>query len=98
MSVIVTNPSPKARFQMSNETVSKHRDMVGSREFERATDFALLQYAGMLATTVSDGNSAMAAGFKIQAAVEYYQTLKLLAESPKVPTPTVLNGNLDHNS
>lgn len=83
---------------MSNDSVSKHRDMVGSREFERGTDFALLQYAGLLSTQIKDGESAMAAGYKLQAAVEFYQTLKLLAETPKAPPLTVVNDNLDHRS
>lgn len=76
------NPSPKQRFQQSNDNVSKHRDLTASREFERGMDFAMLEMCSRLAATITDGNSAMAAGFRLMGAHEFAQNLKLLSEKP----------------
>ncbi len=91
------NLSPKARFQQSNDTISRHRAMLETREFERASDTAVIQYAALIAETVKDANSAVAAGFKLQAVFEFLHTLRNLGEQPQRAVPTDRNDNLKHN-
>lgn len=73
----------------SSVRISEHRAMVSSDTFERSTDSAMLQYQSLVAGQVANGNDAIAAGFKLQGALEFLQTLKLLAETPRMPTPVV---------
>lgn len=89
--------SPKSRFLLSNDNITKHRDMVDSGTFQRGLDFALMQYAQFLATQASDGNTAMAVGFKLQGAQEFVVQFKTLSETVQIQTPAV-NDNLDHRS
>jgi hypothetical protein len=82
MSTVVKNPQPKARFQESSQNISKHRDMVESTEFQRACDFALLQYTALMTQTALDNfNIAAACHFKLAGAQEFILTLRTLAES-----------------
>ena len=97
MSTVINTPTPKHRFQESKDNVSKHRDLVASKEFERATDFALLQYQAQLASTVNaDFNGMAAMGLKILGAQEFVRTLRMLSESPSIPDVRVTD-NLDHS-
>lgn len=97
MSTIVKNPSPKARFQETANHVQRHRDMIASPEFERAADYAMLQYSSKLATSMTSPtfNDYATMGVKITGAKEFLQELRMLAESPQMPTPVVVD-NLDH--
>ncbi len=56
--------------------------MIASREFERAADFAMLEYQGHLSTNCATQWDAMANGLKIQGALELLHTLRLLGEQP----------------
>lgn len=86
------NPYPKARFLASNDNVNKHRDMVDSRTFERACDFALLQYQAELCERESNPTVI---GLKIAGAQEFVKLFRLLSEDVKVkPTPRP-NDNLE---
>lgn len=97
MSTVVKNPTPKARFQESDQSVSKHRDMVASATFERAVDYALLQYTSKLAMQSNPTfNDYATMGVKITGAKEFLQELRMLAETPSVHAPTIVD-NLDHN-
>lgn len=92
----VLNPSPKARFIQSTDNVSKHRKMVDSGEFQRATDLGFLQYVAQQMQTIGDGASAMAAGYRIQGAFDALQTVRMLSETP--PAPTIApSSNLNDN-
>ena len=66
-------------------------------EYQRAADFGLLQYVASVATRVTDGNSAMAAGFKICGAVEILQTMRMLSENPP-PIVMAPSPNLNHEA
>lgn len=97
MSQVVTNPLPKTRFQETDKNVTKHRDLIGSDNFQRAIDFALLQYQAQVALEPLNGNfnAAAAAHFRQLGALEFVQTLRLLAESP-TPRSVSNTDNLDH--
>lgn len=96
----ITNPSAKARFMASPDNITKHREMVDSREFERAIDFGLMQYQQRLAFTLADetnSNAAAAAALKMKGAMEFVTELRMLGEAPR-PIPTPARGdNLNHN-
>ena len=81
-----SNPTPKSRFLANSTYINQHRDLITSDAFIRATDVGLNHYQVLLANQVTDGNTAMAAGFKLQGALEYVQTMRLLSEIPKAPT------------
>jgi hypothetical protein len=87
----VTNLDPQSRFQLSNDNISKHREMVDSREFERATDTALLQYQAELC---SRETNPTVIGLKIAGALGYLRTVKLLSEKPVLTSLPKPNDNL----
>lgn len=90
MPVPTPNASPKQRFMEVESNISKHRDMVGTREFERGTDFAILHYHARLTASPATADAAMINGLKLQGAAEYLLELKMLAESPKAAAPKVV--------
>lgn len=96
MSHVITNPTPKARFQESVDNVKKHRDLVQLREFERACDFALLQYQANLSKVPL--NEASATHFRLIGASEFIQVLRNLSESAELPTRVMQSENLDHRA
>lgn len=98
MSTVVKNPSPKAQFQEVSTNITKHRDMVGTNEFNRATNYALLEYQSMLAKGASTFNECASAHLKVTGALEFIQVMRNLGESF---TPTVaprIADNLDHKA
>jgi len=99
MSHVVKNPSPKARFQESQDNISKHRDMIQSREFQRASDFALLQYQIKLAAeTNGNVNLAAAAHMKLCGAAELLLVMRNLGETFELAIGGVDDtGNLRHD-
>ena len=92
--ITITNPSPKQRFMESAQSVSAHRDMIASRAFERGADFALMEYTTQLELKVSNMNDAASTGLKIQGALEFLQTLRMLGETPRLPAKVSLSDNL----
>lgn len=78
----------------SGVRISEHRSMVSSDTFERSADSAMLQYQSLVAGQIANGNDAIAAGFKLQGALEFLQTFRLLAETPRMPMP-VITDNLN---
>lgn len=99
MSTVVKNPSPKARFQESQDNIKRHRDMLQSREFERACDFSLLQYTSRLQSQ-TDGNlnAAAAAHLRLTGALEFLAVFRNLAESYEVSSRNTESSNLDHSA
>lgn len=87
------NPSPKTRFQQSADNVSKHRALVDSNEFQRACDFALMQYQAELSSRPVDMQIAAGSFFKLTGAQEFLQTLRMLSEAPMI-RPVVDQDNL----
>jgi hypothetical protein len=94
----ITLEAPKIRFQNSQDNISKHREMVDSGEFQRGTDFALLQHAIVLGQNVNDDDTAKAAGYKLAGAVEYLATLRMLSEPPQRINLMPPSDNLDHRA
>lgn len=92
------NLSPKSRFQQSADNVSRHRALLETREFERATDFSLLQYCAALSESIKDMNSAAIAGMKLQGAFEHAHTFRNLGELPPRPPIAIVKDNLDHKA
>lgn len=97
MSLLVTNPSPKKRFQESTDNIKKHRDLIQLREFERACDFAMLQYMAQLGQD-ADGNinAAAAAHLRLTGAREFLWTFRNLAEGLEFIPRKAEAPNLDH--
>lgn len=93
------NPTPKQRFLESKDNVSKHRELIGSREFDRAVDTGLAEYQRYLAQGPTDGNVnlALAGHYKQQGAIEFVHILKNLAEQPP-PAPVRTLDQLDHKA
>lgn len=70
--------------------------MVDSKPFQRAADFALMQYQVQLALD-NDLQKAAANSMKMQGALEFLQTFRLLGE-PSVKVAAVrANDNLVHS-
>jgi hypothetical protein len=97
MAAQVPNPSPKYRFMQDARGVTLHRDMIASVAFERGADFAMRQYASLLAQKTESADAAMLTGLKLRGAHEFLETLQMLAETPKMPAPVVMEG-LDHST
>jgi hypothetical protein len=100
MSQVVKNPIPKARFQESVDNISKHRDLIQMREFQRACDFSMLQYQIELANATNGNvNLAAAAHMKLCGAQEFLFVLRNLGESFALPSGSGGDsGNLDHTA
>ena len=96
MATIITNPTPRQRFQTNTAAVSAHRDLIASRAFELAADFATLQYQTELNTAPPDANGAAARFYKALGAAEFLFTMRNLAESPSPIAPRKDPDNLDH--
>lgn len=99
MSVVITNPSPKKRFQESTDNISKHRDLIQSREFQRACDFAILQYASRLQDETNGNlNAAAAAHLRMTGAQEFLWTMRNLSEAAEFTAKRTETPNLDHTA
>lgn len=97
MSTVITNPSPKQRFQETVAHITAHRDLIQSPAFTRAADLALLQYQGQLCLESGDLNTAAAKHLRMQGALEFLQTFRMLSESPSLPSTNRV-ANLDHKA
>lgn len=91
------NPMPGDRFRDSPNSISEHRAMVESRPFQRAVDFAMLEYQAVLAREVQSAPTMAAGqGFKLCGVYEFIAVLKTISETPAIIRP-VITGNLDHS-
>lgn len=79
----------------SNQNISDHRVMVDSKPFQRAADFAVMQYQVQLALD-NDLTKAAANHMKMTGALEFLQTFRLLAESSKPAAVRAPSDNLNH--
>ncbi len=90
------NPSPKTRFRASGLNISEHRTLVESNAFQRACDFALLEYQAQIALTLSENpNLATVGGLKITGAQEFVMILRTISEMPRIVSRQPVQ-NLDH--
>lgn len=96
MANVIINPSPKLRFQQNKQFMEDHREFLGSEEFARGIDAALLQYQTELALNCKDQYSAMAMGLRLLGAQELVAKLWELASLPERRQP-ILSDNLDHH-
>lgn len=76
------NPDPKDRFQSIDGNVSKHKKLLEDHSFERAIDFAILQYNRELANRNTDQYQAIKMAAKLEAIQEFVLILRTLAEKP----------------
>jgi hypothetical protein len=81
----------------SSQSVSKHRELVTSSDYQRGCDFAMLQYTAALANQTNSADTAMVAGLKIRGAHEFLEVMKTLGETIKMPAPVAL-ADLDHRA
>lgn len=88
------NPSPKARFLSVKPYVNTHRDLVLRDDFQRALDYALMEYQTQVARN-TDYAMAGAGHFRIVGALEFVTVLKTLSEQG-VPQPARKPADLDH--
>lgn len=93
--VNIINHSPKQRFMTDTKSVSAHRDLVSTTAFEAGSHFAMLEYMSQLAQRANDGNTAAAMGLKLQGALEFLQTMKMLGETPRLAPAQRSNDNLN---
>jgi len=96
------NLTPKQRFQESKDNVSKHREMIESREFERAIDYALMEYqlqSARQTATINppNANDAVCRHYSQVGACEFVAILRNLAEPPPVITARAIE-QLDHKA
>lgn len=91
------NPSPKQRFRERANNIALHKDLLALPEFERAIDFAVLEYHRKVSAEIKDTNSALAAGYKMQAVTEFLDVLRTLTEF-RVPIGQMVNDNLQGNT
>ena len=99
MAQVVTNPSPKARFQADPKTVSSHRDLVGSFAFQLASDHALMQHSLMLSgAATGDPNKDLALYHRMVGGQELLGIFRNLAETPAPPAKRNDTDNLDHKA
>lgn len=90
----IVNPTPKTRFMASDQNVTKHRQLVDSREFERGVDFALMEYQTQLMGAVTDGNHAAAVALKLRGAHEFLQIFRMLGEQVRIPKVSPMQDHL----
>ena len=97
MSKVVFNLPPKARFQESGGNISQHRDLLQNVAFQRAIDWALLQYQRQLCEEQLDMNQSAAAYLKLKGAQEFVRCLFMLAESATMEVTQKIQ-NLNHSA
>lgn len=85
---------PKARYQQSSDTISKHRDLIEDPRFQKAIDTAMLQYMKMQSNGAPTQYEAMCNGIAIKAIYDFCEILKQLSEKTVMPTRTPPNDNL----
>ena len=90
------NPIAKERFRQSPQNISDHRALVESRAFDRAMDFAKLQYMTELANSTHDNNAAMANGWKVRGVEEFCGVMRTLSEHQIIQV-VMPNDNLGSN-
>lgn len=89
----------------SNNNIASHKRMIESPEFERAMQFAQLQYMRRLHEIAPDkldapgfaGAAAMCFE-RLQGMEDFIKILNTLADAVQLPEPRVLQDNLEHKN
>lgn len=93
------NPTPKQRFQESNDNISKHLKLVDSHEYQRAIDFAMLEYVDSTLSSIRDQGTAMVAGIKLLGAHEFLREFRDLSEvQTPIRPPTIVDNLPEHST
>lgn len=87
----IENPSPKQRFRESNENIARHRALVDSREFQRACDFALLEFQNKLCHKETNPSVL---GLKLVGAQEFLTCFRLISEAEIIRSIPRVDDNL----
>ena len=93
----LANPTPAQRFRDAPDNIRKHRDMIDSHEFQRAADFAMLEYQVRL-TMSANPAPADVIGQRITGALEFLQVMRFLGEVPQPVAPRRDVGQLNHEA
>jgi hypothetical protein len=89
------NPTPKQRFQQSNDNISKHKRLIEQPEFQRAIDYALREYGHRVnLDTENSPGTAGANSYRSLGAEQFVHELITLAETPPPPRAVVDTDNL----
>jgi len=89
--------SPREQFREHADSITKHRNLVDLPEFQRAAQYAMLEFQALLSAQVKDANSALAVGYKLQGGLELISILRNLAE-PTPALPKIVNQQLNHHA
>jgi hypothetical protein len=93
-----TNPTPKARFQESADNIKRHRELISSREFMRAIEFATLEMSRQITLqSKADNMTAIALHFQQVGAELFVNVLMNLSEKVELPAKMPAQ-NLDHRA
>lgn len=71
--------------------------MLEQPSFDRALDFAMLQYQLQAATQIHDTNGGLAYGYKMLGVQEFVSILRTLSEEVRLPAPNN-DSNLNHRA
>lgn len=93
----IVNPSPKNRFRLTKGFVGEHRAMLESPAFDRALDFAMLQYQLQAGAQIQDTNGGLAYGYKLLGVQEFVAVLRTLSEEVRIETAKN-DENLNHRA
>lgn len=100
MTASQVNPSPKERFHQSENNVKEHHDLLQSRVFQRAEEFALAHYQRIISRQLGESKNqqvdGMVNGWKLVGVHEFLSELHNLAEKPTVTQSPGLARTLDH--
>lgn len=88
------NPSPRARYQAGLGNLTAHKSLLEITAFDRAVDFALMQYVSDLSEQAAQAADAVSVGYRLKGAKEFISVLKTLAAQPKQTTRTPITDNL----
>lgn len=94
--MVVTTPSPQARFLAIKHVVDAHRELLQRPDLQVGLDYAQAQLTFDLTTgNPTDGNNAAARHYMLKGACELVRIFKTLTEVPK-PLPQAKTDEMDH--
>jgi len=94
--MVVTTPSPQARFLAIKHVVDAHRELLQRQDLQIGLDYAQNQLVWNLTSGEGiDGNTAVARHYMLKGACEFQRIFKTLTEVPKAPAPTK-GDEMDH--
>jgi hypothetical protein len=96
--MVVTTPSPQARFLAIKHVVDAHRELLQRQDLQIGLDYAQQQLSWKLTEGGGiDANNAAARLYMLKGAHEFVRIFKTLTEVPKAPAQTK-GDEMDHSS